>query len=147
MNDVHSDIEELSFLWASAERNNDVTALDTLLTEDFTAVGPLGFVLSRVQWLDRYREAAFVNEKFEWNINNVRSYGDSAVLIGIQNQTAAYRGHPSNGEFRVTQIVIRKDGRWQLAGLHLSPLAQPGDTQNLRRPNRATQTAPLQAPP
>ncbi len=126
MNAVHSDIEELSFLWANAERNNDATALDELLAKDFTAVGPLGFVLTRVQWLERYREAAFVNEQFEWTINGVRSYGDSAVLIGVQNQTAAYRGHPSNGEFRVTQIVIRNDGRWQLAGLHLSPLAQSG---------------------
>lgn len=126
MNDLHSDIEELSFLWASAERNNNATVLDTLLAQDFTAVGPLGFVLTRAQWLDRYRKAAFVNEQFEWNINSVRTYGDSAVLIGIQNQTAAYRGRPSNGHFRVTQIMIRKDERWQLAGLHLSPLAQPG---------------------
>jgi len=126
MNAVHSDIEELSFLWANAERNNDATALDELLAEDFTAVGPLGFILTRVQWLERYRESAFVNEQFEWTINSVRSYGDSAVLIGIQNQRAAYRGNPSNGQFRVTQIMIRKDGRWQLAGLHLSPIPQPG---------------------
>ncbi|UKA58222.1 nuclear transport factor 2 family protein [Arthrobacter sp. FW306-2-2C-D06B] len=125
MSEPRSDIEELSVLWASAERNNDAATLDKLLAEDFTAVGPLGFVLTRVQWLDRYREAAFVNEQFEWTINGVRSYGDSAVVIGIQNQTAAYRGHPSSGQFRVTQIMIRRDGRWQLAGLHLSPIAQP----------------------
>lgn len=125
MSEPHSDIEELSLRWASAERNNDATALDTLLAEDFTAVGPLGFVLTRVQWLDRYRDSAFVNGQLEWTINGVRSYGDSAVVIGIQNQTAAYRGHPSNGRFRVTQIMIRRDERWQLAGLHLSPIAQP----------------------
>jgi len=126
MSESRSDIEQLSFLWASAERNNDAAALDKLLAEDFAAVGPLGFVLTRVQWLERYGEAAFVNEQFEWNINSVRSYGDSAVLIGVQNQRAAYRGNPSNGKFRVTQIMIRRDERWQLAGLHLSPIAQPG---------------------
>ncbi|GAB2739174.1 nuclear transport factor 2 family protein [Arthrobacter bambusae] len=68
-------------------------------------------------------------------------------LIRVQHQQSAYRGQPSNGQFRVTQIMVREDERWQLAGLHLSPMAQPEDTQNLRRPNRATQTAPLQAPP
>ncbi|MCX2747808.1 nuclear transport factor 2 family protein [Arthrobacter sp. MI7-26] len=125
MNDLHSDIEELSFLWASAERNTDAAALDRLLAEDFTAVGARGFVLTRAQWLQRYQEAALVNEQFEWSINTVRTYGDSAVLIGIQNQTAAYRGHPSSGQFRVTQIMIRRGERWQLAGLHLSPMAQP----------------------
>ncbi|MCZ9883285.1 nuclear transport factor 2 family protein [Arthrobacter sp. B2a2-09] len=125
MNDLHSDIEELSFLWARAERNADAAALDKLLAEDFTAVGPRGFLLARAQWLQRYQEAALVNEQFEWSINTVRTYGDSAVLIGIQNQRASYLGHPSNGQFRVTQIMIRKDERWQLAGLHLSPMAQP----------------------
>lgn len=125
MSEPHSEIEELSFLWANAERNNDGTALDKLLGEDFTAVGPRGFVLTRVEWLQRYREAAFVNEQFEWNIDSVRTYGDSSILIGIQNQQSAYLGHPSNGQFRVTQIIIRTDERWQLAGLHLSPMAQP----------------------
>lgn len=125
MSEPHSEIEELSFLWANAERNNDATALDKLLAEDFTAVGPRGFVLARVEWLQRYREAAFVNEQFEWNIDSVRTYGGSSILIGIQNQQSAYLGHPSNGQFRVTQILIRTDERWQLAGLHLSPMAQP----------------------
>jgi ketosteroid isomerase-like protein len=125
MTEPHSEIEELSLLWANAERNNDAAGLDKLLAEDFTAVGPRGFVLTRVEWLQRYQQAAFVNKQFEWSINSVRLYRDSAVLIGIQNQRSAYRGQPSSGQFRVTQILVRKDERWQVAGLHLSPMAQP----------------------
>ena len=30
----------------------DAVALQTLMTEDFTGVGPLGFSLSRQDWLD-----------------------------------------------------------------------------------------------
>ncbi|HKU30002.1 MAG TPA: nuclear transport factor 2 family protein [Arthrobacter sp.] len=125
MNETRSNIEELSLTWAEAERNNDAAALDKLLAEDFTAVGPRGFVLTRAEWLQRYQEGTFINDKLEWNINSVRTYSDSAVLIGIQNQQSAYRGQPSNGQFRVTQILVRNDGRWQIAGLHLSPTAQP----------------------
>ena len=125
MTEPQSEIEELSLLWASSERNNDAAALDKLLAEDFTAVGPRGFVLTRVEWLQRYQEAAFVNEQFEWSINSIRVYRDSAVLIGTQNQRSAYRGQPSSGQFRVTQILVRKDEGWQIASLHLSPMAQP----------------------
>ncbi|WP_423182388.1 nuclear transport factor 2 family protein [Arthrobacter sp. NyZ413] len=125
MNETRSNIEELSLIWAEAERNNDAATLDKLLAEDFTAVGPRGFVLTRAEWLQRYQEGTFINDKLEWNINSVRTYSDSAVLIGIQNQQSAYRGQPSNGQFRVTQILVRNDGRWQIAGLHLSPTAQP----------------------
>lgn len=125
MTEANPDIEELSLLWASAERNNDAAALEKLLAEDFTAVGPHGFVLTRAEWLQRYQEAAFVNEQFQWSINSIRVYHGSALLIGIQNQRSAYRGQPSSGQFRVTQILVRKDERWQIAGLHLSPMAQP----------------------
>ena len=37
--------------WSDAERNGDGAALDTLLTDDFLGVGPLGFVLPKEIWV------------------------------------------------------------------------------------------------
>ena len=55
----HDEIRELERRWAQGELDADVAALDALATDDFTLVGPLGFVLDRQQWLDRYRRGVW----------------------------------------------------------------------------------------
>ena len=52
---THNEIRELGRRWADAEQRGDADALSALAVEDFTLVGPLGFVLDKQQWLDRYR--------------------------------------------------------------------------------------------
>ena len=55
MNDDEAVLEEFGKRWAEAEVAQDVTVLDSLAHKDFILVGPLGFILDKTQWLDRYR--------------------------------------------------------------------------------------------
>lgn len=107
--------------WAEAERRGDVEALDALLTEDFSAVGPRGFVLDKKQWLDRYASGALVHDLFTWDEVTVRRYGTAAVAVGVQGQQSTYDGRDADGHFRVTQTIVSVDGAWKLAAVHLSP--------------------------
>src|SRR3954451_16507123 len=45
---------ELGRRWAEAEERGDVDTLAELAVDDFTLVGPVGFVLARDQWLEGY---------------------------------------------------------------------------------------------
>ena len=119
------EIAELGRRWAAAEVQGDTDTLDELAVDDFVLVGPLGFLLDKQQWLDRYRSGKFVTNDLDWHDVTIRSYGDTAVAVGIQDQRAAYQGRPSDGKFRVTQILVRRGDRWRLAGQHLSPIAPP----------------------
>ena len=111
---------------AAAELHGDTAAFDALLDAEFMAVGPLGFVLTREQWLERTRTGDLKYEAFSWGETSVRLYGDTAILIGEQSQKATYQGNPVPLErLRATLIAVRKGGRWLLAGLHLSPIQQP----------------------
>lgn len=56
--------------------------------------------------------------------SDVRSYGDTVVATGCLSQSGTYQGRDVTGQFRGTQVFVRQDGQWRLAGLHLSPLAQ-----------------------
>jgi ketosteroid isomerase-like protein len=116
-------ILELGRRWADAERRADAGALDTLVTDDFLAVGPLGFVLDRRQWLDRYRSGALRLDGFAWEDVGIRDYGGSAVAVGTVTQQATYQGEhrpEASGRFRVTQIAVEQDGRWRFAGIQFS---------------------------
>jgi uncharacterized protein (TIGR02246 family) len=116
-------IRELGARWAAAEVAGDAAAMADLTVDDFTMVGPAGFVLTREQWLHRYDGGRLVTHALEWTDVQVRDYGDTAVAIGVHTQRAAHEGRPVDGSFRGTHIAVRRDGVWKLAGLQLSPMA------------------------
>jgi ketosteroid isomerase-like protein len=128
MTTTTDEIRDLGARWVDAELAADVDTLDALATDDFRLGGPVGFVLDKQQWLDRYRSGDFSTSALAWSDVDVRDYGDSAVAIGTQSQEAAYKGSPSNGEFRITHIFVRDGERWRIAGIQLSP------TIDIRRP-------------
>jgi hypothetical protein len=107
--------------WTAAELHGDVEALDELLTDDFTAVGPRGFILDKAKWLDRYASGVLVHDAFTWEAVTVRQYGPAAVAVGVQGQQSVYDGRDADGRFRITQTIVRQDGAWRLAAVHLSP--------------------------
>ncbi|MHA6620674.1 nuclear transport factor 2 family protein [Pseudonocardia sp. DLS-67] len=125
MTTTENDIRELGSRWAEAEQRGDVDALQTMSTADFTLVGPAGFVLEREQWFAGYRSGALRIQALNWDDVRVRDYGDTAVAIGVRTQEATYQGTPAGGRFRGTHIAARRDGRWLMAGVHLSPMVTP----------------------
>ncbi|HKF31054.1 MAG TPA: nuclear transport factor 2 family protein [Jatrophihabitantaceae bacterium] len=119
---ITTEILQLGHRWAEAEQRADVETLDALAVADFALVGPLGFVLDKQQWLDRYRTGDLTTSSLTWDEITVRGYGDAAVAIGRHTQRASYRGQPSDGQFRATHIAVRTGDQWQLAGIQLSPI-------------------------
>jgi ketosteroid isomerase-like protein len=121
------EIRDLGAAWVDAELAADVDTLDALATDDFHLVGPFGFVLDKQQWLDRYRSGDFATTALTWHDVEAREYGDTVVTIGTQSQQAAYKGTPSNGDFRITHVFVRERDQWKIAGMQLSPttLAPP----------------------
>jgi ketosteroid isomerase-like protein len=118
-------IEELERAWSQAEMRADTGTLEAIAIADFILVGPLGFVLDKRQWLDRYRSGDLVTDSVSLEDPAIRVHGDAAVTIARHVQRASYKGQPVDGQFRTTHIAVRGDGRWLLAGIHLSPIGGP----------------------
>jgi ketosteroid isomerase-like protein len=110
--------------WAAAEQQNDAGLLDGLLAEDFAGVGPLGFVLTREQWLVRFANG-LVNRSFAIEDSQVRGYGSAAVAVGVLAQETSWQGGDNSGRFRVTLVAVRSGDRWLLANVHIGPLQIP----------------------
>lgn len=124
---VEQDARDFGERWAAAERRCDDGGLARILTSDFMAVGPLGFLLNRDQWLARYTSGELKHTSFAWTDVAVRVYGQAAVLIGRQAQESTYQDRPTPGsEFRATLFLVQQEGEWRLAGAHLSPIAPAG---------------------
>jgi ketosteroid isomerase-like protein len=124
MNNAVAEISQLGRRWVEAELAGDTAAMDSMAHNDFLLAGPLGFILDKAQWLERYSSGAFVTSALDWRDTTVRVFEDCAIVIGVHDQEA-YRGQPNNGQFRATHILVREGGAWQLVGMHLSPIATP----------------------
>ena len=55
MQQTESDVLRLADEWIAAELRGDTAYLERTLADDFVAVGPLGFLLTKQEWIGRHR--------------------------------------------------------------------------------------------
>ena len=128
MNREHAEQEvvRLADAWANAELRGDTTLLERILADDYIGIGPLGFMLTKQEWLARHEAGDLKYESFSLDEVKVRVYNnDAAILTGRQAQQGAYRGNSIQGQFRITLVFVQQQGQWQLASLQLSTIGQP----------------------
>ena len=128
---VEQEVVRLADAWATAELRGDAAFLESTLADDFVGIGPLGFMLTKQEWLARHQSGDLKYASFSQDEVKVRVYNDAAILIGRQVQNGTYRGNSIQGQFRTTLVFVQQQGQWRLAGLHLSPIGQP---PNFTRP-------------
>src|SRR6201994_2277978 len=119
------ELADLDRTLTRAEIEGDIATLDALSIDDFMLVGPVGFVLDKQQWLDRYRGGSLRTTALAFEDAVTRVHGDCAIRIGRHVQEAEFQGRPVHGEFRATHIAVRGGQRWRPAGVQLSPLGGP----------------------
>jgi ketosteroid isomerase-like protein len=120
---TRNDVETALSRWTAAEAAGDSAALQTLLADDFTAVGPLGFTLTKQDWLDRHAPGQLTYETFDLDELQVRVYDDAAVAIARQSAQGTHQGQPVPSALRITLVLTRADDRWRLAVAHMSFIA------------------------
>ena len=126
MNREHAEQEvlHLANAWATAELRGDAAFLERTLADDFIGIGPLGFLLTKQEWLARHQSGDLKYDSFNLDEVKVRVYNDAAILTGRQAQNGAYRGTSITAQFRTTLVFVTQQGQWRLASLQLSPIGQ-----------------------
>jgi ketosteroid isomerase-like protein len=116
-------IDEFLDMWSSAERDGDADTLDRILTDDFVAVGPLGFVLPKPAWVGRYRGGGMHYDRFELDEVQTHVHERSAVVVARQNQDGSAQGHPVPEAARAMLVLSADGDDWRLAAVQLSFIA------------------------
>jgi hypothetical protein len=74
--------------------------------------------VDRAEWLrllDQVRA-----ESFEYSDFLVQIFGNAAVVKSRLSQVASVGGAPWNATFMLTDVWVRRDGRWQVVARHSS---------------------------
>jgi Domain of unknown function (DUF4440) len=111
-----------------AVKGRDIEWLDRHLGEEFTLTTgrPGAEVRARREWLDVTRDR-YAIESFEFTDIDVRTYGHVAVVASRYRQTARMDALDRSTEYLMTDVWVRRKGRWQLVTRHATPLASPAE--------------------
>jgi ketosteroid isomerase-like protein len=118
---IEQELVKMENLWARAWQQPDPEALEALLGDDFslTSAHSKGEVTSKHQYIDTtlklVRGSGYSFEKL-----NVRIYGETAVVTANFQQTASFAGQDWSGDFLITDVWVKRDGRWQAVARHAS---------------------------
>ena len=105
-----------------ALREADVARIETLLSSDFTLTDADGVVTTRGDELENARTGAIRYTVFENHDMKVRLHGDAAVITGITKVAGTAGTTQFARDFQFTDMVVRQNGRWQVAASHISRL-------------------------
>jgi len=101
----------------------DVSALERVLTEDFTLTLSNGEVSTRANEINELQTGKIHYDVFENYDMTARLYGDAtAVVIGQTRVKGTSEGKAFDRIVQFTDTLIKRDGRWQLAAGHVSRL-------------------------
>ena len=109
---VH-ELVELSHELVRSVQQHDQARLAELLADEFTLLGAAG-ELDRTELL----EAAAGPYEIDPEV-----YGNTAVLVSRYRQAGRFGGADVSRDLRVTDIWVRRDGRWQIVRRHASASA------------------------
>jgi ketosteroid isomerase-like protein len=107
--------------WNKAELAADTAKIAEALADDFTCIGPLGFTLSKQDWINRHGNLHY--DELTLELTSTRTYGDTVIAIGTQNQRATFNGNPIPSTTRASIVVTKGGDDWKIANIHFSFVA------------------------
>jgi hypothetical protein len=113
---VFRELTMLSNELVRAVHDHDCVRLEQLLAREFTLNGAAG-ELDREAFLVA---AAGPYEIDDWAYEEIdpEVYGDTAVVVSRYSQTGRLDGRDMTCRMHVTDVWVRRDGRWQIVRRH-----------------------------
>ena len=121
-----SEVQELTRLqheWMDAVKRRDIDFLEQLLGHEFVLITSRPGIETRTrqQYLDVTRDR-YTLESFEYVELDVHTYGDFGFARSRYSQRGWMDDKQRNQAFLMTDVWVRRNGRWQVVSRHISPL-------------------------
>ena len=116
-------LTEFAEQWVAAEGRGDVAFLARSFTDQSIGITPRGVILTKDEWLHRHSSGDLKYKFLKLADVKAHSYGDAAVITARETQDATYRGYHVTGDFTAMLFVVKDQGTWRIAAIHLGPLS------------------------
>lgn len=110
-----------------ARIKGDTAAIDGILADDFVAILPDGSRSTKAQHLEELKTGVYKVQTMVVEPISVRVFGETAVATYAQTEKSTYKGREISGRTLWTDVIVRRDGRWQIVAEHgsIPPAPKP----------------------
>jgi ketosteroid isomerase-like protein len=120
-------IEQLEAQWKQAMLDDDVTAMDKLLSEDYLGVTAGGDLVTKSQQLDRMRNRKIVVTKLDTTEIKFKLIGQIAIVTSLAQIAAVADGKTITGQYRYTRVYQRlPSGSWKITSFETTRVPGSG---------------------
>lgn len=121
---VEQELIKLEHEWADAVVRGDIAVLDRIEADDLIVTDPDGKVSNKAQGLADIKSGAFKVESIKLDDMKVQAYWDTAVVTGRTTMKGQYNSRDSSGQYRWTDVFVKRQGRWQVVATHASQIVR-----------------------
>ena len=122
---AEQELTQLTDQYIAALKSKDTAALERIWADELTFITLRGDVQTKAQRLADIQSGANRFDSLETSDRKVRVYGDTAVMTSLTTLKGQYKGQEASGQFRVTNVFVRRGGGWQIVSLQMTPIATP----------------------
>lgn len=111
-----TEIKRLNQQWMQSYVKRDIAFLEQYLADDYMSTFPDGTILDKKGEIESLKSGEIALAQMTASEMNVRRYGEAAVITGRSTIKANVKGKEISGEYRFTDIWIRRGDRWLAVG-------------------------------
>jgi len=120
-------IEQLEGQWKQAMLDDDVTAMDKLLSDDYLGVTAGGDLVTKTQQIDRMRNRKVTVTKLDTSEIKFKLIGQIAIVTSLAQIEAESDGKTINGQYRYTRVYQRlPNGTWKITSFEATRVPGSG---------------------
>jgi ketosteroid isomerase-like protein len=114
-------ILKLESEWNTAYKRSDVSAMNSLLADDFIITEEDGSTFSKPGYIAHNGNSSMHVEISDMSNLKVRMHGNIAVVTGAYHEKGTEKGNGYEYYDRFTDVWMNSNGAWQIIVSHYSP--------------------------
>ncbi|MHB1177176.1 MAG: nuclear transport factor 2 family protein [Daejeonella sp.] len=115
---VEHEIRTLSLEKFRWKTSGFIDLVEDLFDDDLVFVHINGYISPKEQWIQELRSGRFSYDSIDVKDTSVKSYGNTAVVVGKANFKVTINGSKATFKLTYTEVYTLKAGIWKLVNLH-----------------------------
>ncbi len=123
--DSEKQVASLSKQTQAALVAGDTSALDAILSDDWSGIDPFGEVISKARQAKELKDGTMDFLSIDSSEVKVRVYGDAAIVTGRYQVKLKIRGRENATPVRTTESFAKQGGKWRCVSAQVTRIAEP----------------------